>query len=66
MQIFGIDISEHNAGFNFSQAIDEGIKFAILRAGYTGYGNGISKAKDSQFENYYNTCKSLGLPVGAY
>ena len=66
MQIFGIDVSEHNAGFNFSQAINEGVKFAILRAGYTGYGNGVSKAKDKQFENFYNQCKSLGLPVGAY
>lgn len=66
MAIFGIDISAHNAGLNLNQAKAEGVQFAILRAGYTGYGNGISKAKDTQFENFYNQCKSLGIGVGAY
>lgn len=66
MAQFGIDISAYQAGINLSQAKSEGVTFAILRAGYTGYGNGISKAKDSQFETFYSQCKSLGIPVGAY
>ena len=66
MAVFGIDISAHNAGLNLQAAKNEGICFAILRAGYTGYGNGVSKAKDTQFENFYSQCKNLGIPVGAY
>lgn len=63
---FGIDISYHNNGIDLSKAKSEGIKFAILRAGFTGYGNGISKNKDTSFETFYNQCKSLNIPVGAY
>lgn len=66
MAVFGIDISAHNAGLNLQAAKNEGVCFAILRAGYTGYGNGVSKAKDTQFENFYSQCKNLGIPVGAY
>ena len=62
MAVFGIDISAHNAGLNLQAAKNEGVCFAILRAGYTGYGNGVSKAKDTQFENFYSQCKNLGIP----
>ena len=51
---------------NFDVLKNEGVEFAILRAGYTGYGNGVSKAKDEQFENFYNQCKAKGIGVGAY
>ena len=66
MQKFGVDLSHHNAGVNFDTLKNEGVEFAILRAGYTGYGNGVSKAKDNQFENFYNQCKQKGIGVGAY
>ncbi len=65
-KIFGIDISTYQKGINLSKAKSEGVGFAILRAGFTGYGTGVSKNKDSQFETFYNQCKSLGIPVGAY
>lgn len=58
MAVFGIDISEHNVGLNLQSAKNEGVRFAILRAGYTGYGNGISKAKDTQFENFIHNVKT--------
>ena len=63
---FGIDLSHHNAGINFDTLKNSGVEFAILRGGYTGYGDGVSKAKDNQFENFYNQCKSKGIGVGAY
>lgn len=66
MQKFGIDLSRHNEGINFDILKNNGVEFAILRAGYTGYGDGISKAKDNQFENFYNQCKEKGIGVGAY
>ena len=64
--IFGIDISEWQSGFKYAQATKEGVKFAILRAGFTGYGNGISKAKDASFEEHYKNAKAQGWGVGAY
>lgn len=63
---FGIDISGWQAGINLEQAKAEGVKFAILRGGYTGWGTGIDKYKDTSFETFYNQCKSLNIPVGAY
>lgn len=66
MQKFGVDLSNHNEGLNFDVLKNEGVEFAILRAGYTGYGNGVSKAKDYEFENFYNQCKQKGIGVGAY
>ena len=63
---FGIDISYYQSGIDLSKAKAEGVKFAILRAGFTGYGDGISKYKDTSFETFYSECKSLNIPVGAY
>lgn len=65
-KIFGCDISQYQKGINLSKAKKEGVKFAILRAGYTGYGNGVSKAKDTEFETHYKNAKANGLGVGAY
>lgn len=62
----GIDISYHNGDYNLAQAKAEGYDFVIIRAGYTGWGDGVTKAKDTQFENNYRKAKELGIPVGAY
>lgn len=60
MKTFGIDVSKwQGVNFNFKQAMNEGVKFVILRGMY-------STGKDTQFENYYSKCKALGLPVGVY
>ena len=65
-KIFGIDISTFQKGINLEKAKNEGVKFAILRAGYTGSKDGVSKAVDNQFENHYKNAKNNGLGVGAY
>ncbi len=65
-KVFGIDISVYQKGMSLSRAKNEGVEFAILRAGYTGYGNGVSKAKDTEFETHYKNAKNNGLGVGAY
>ena len=65
-KVFGIDISVYQKGINLANAKNEGVQFAILRAGYTGYGNGVSKAKDTEFETHYKNAKNNGLGVGAY
>ena len=35
----------------------EGVKFAILRAGFTGSANGVSKKVDSSYEKHYKNAK---------
>lgn len=59
MAKFGIDISTWQAGYPYAESVNEGVEFAILRAGY-------SQSKDAEFENHYSAFKSLGIPVGAY
>lgn len=58
-KLFGIDVSKWQGNFNFKKAKAEGVKFAILRGAY-------STSKDVKFEQYYNACKALNLPVGVY
>lgn len=59
MKVFGIDISAWQAGYPYDAANKEGVKFAILRAGY-------GRTKDNQFETHYVNAKRLGWGVGAY
>ena len=66
MQVFGVDISKHNKGINLEIVKKAGAEFVIIRAGYTGYGDGVTKAKDSQFETFYKQAKQAELQVGAY
>ena len=56
---FGIDVSTWQGNFNFKQASDEGVKFAILRGAY-------NRSKDNRFEEYYKNAKAVGLNVGVY
>ena len=58
----GIDVSKHQGNVNWSHVKADGVKFAIIRA---GYGKQASQ-KDTQFENNYTGCKSNGVPVGVY
>lgn len=58
-KIFGIDISKWQKGYNYAKAKKEGVKFAILRAGY-------STTKDKVFEEHYKGCTEQGIEVGAY
>lgn len=65
MEKRGLDISSYQNGINFD-AIKNSVEFLILRAGFTGWGTGVSYNKDNCFENFYNQAKSRGIPVGAY
>lgn len=65
MEIKGLDISSYQNGISFD-AIKNSVNFLILRAGFTGWGTGVSYNKDNCFENFYNQAKSRGIPVGAY
>ena len=58
----GIDVSVHNGSIDWNRVKNDGIGFAILRA---GYGKTASQ-KDKKFEDNYNGAKAAGIPVGAY
>jgi len=66
MEILGIDISTFQNGINLSQAKKEGVKFVIIRGGFTGYGSAKGKAKDDRFEQHYKNAKDNNLNVGIY
>lgn len=59
MAVFGIDISSWQKGYPYVRATREGVKFAILRAGF-------SQTKDNQFETHYSNAIKQGWGVGAY
>lgn len=59
MTKFGIDISAWQKGFNFDEAVAEGVEFAILRGAY-------HMSKDKCFEGFYAACKARNIPVGVY
>lgn len=65
MELKGLDISSYQKGISFD-AIKNSVNFLILRAGFTGWGTGVSYNKDNCFENFYNQAKNRGIPVGAY
>ncbi|MBQ6546458.1 MAG: hypothetical protein IJL74_00475 [Bacilli bacterium] len=58
-KIWGIDISTWQRGYPYAKAKKEGVKFAILRAGF-------SETKDNMFETHYKNAKAQGWGVGAY
>lgn len=59
---FGIDISKHQGDFNFSEALKDGIEFAIIKCG----GSDEGLYRDPQFENNYKKAKELNIPIGTY
>ena len=67
----GIDVSHHQGIIDWSKVKQDGIDFAIIRAGYRGWGisadgtNG-KLVKDSKFD--YNAEQAIknGIPIGAY
>lgn len=62
----GIDISSYQKNLKLESVKMSGYEFAILRAGFTGYGANRTKNKDSSFENFYAQAKAAKLPVGCY
>lgn len=66
MAIKGIDISKYQSGVDYKKVKADGVEFAILRIGYTGYGTGKRQAKDTLFETHYKGCRDAGIDIGGY
>lgn len=62
--VCGIDVSSHNGEIDW-QAVSASADFAIIRAGYRGYGNGKLVA-DSRLEENLKGAEEAGLPAGVY
>jgi len=65
MSVKGVDLSRWQSELKISTVKASGFKFAILRGGYTGWGD-RSLNKDQKFEDFYQQAKALKFPVGCY
>lgn len=59
----GIDVSHYNQPIDWNKVKGQ-IDFAILKLGNIGDSNKFWL--DDTFQNNYNACKALGIPVGVY
>lgn len=61
----GIDVSAYQGEINWEKVADSGIKFAIIRLGYRGYGTG-ALVEDKYARANLEGATKAGLKVGAY
>ncbi|MCD7799674.1 MAG: glycoside hydrolase family 25 protein [Ruminococcus sp.] len=61
----GIDVSSYQGEIDWQLVKEQGVEFAILRAGYVSSIDGNYHV-DTYFERNYQQCKELGIPVGCY
>lgn len=59
MLVKGIDVSYCQKGFDYARAVKAGVRFAIIRAGF-------SETADSQLENHIAQCEKYGIDYGFY
>ncbi|MBQ6632690.1 MAG: hypothetical protein IJH80_00635 [Ruminococcus sp.] len=60
-----IDVSYWNGSIDWKKVYNAGIHNVIIRAGYSGYGNGVNYL-DNSFSTYIKGAKAAGLKVGVY
>ena len=63
---FGIDVSQHNGGINWKKVKESGINFAMIRAGYRGYGAEGLFAEDNYYRTNIREARKNGLELGIY
>ena len=62
----GVDVSEHQQEIDWAAVKDSGVDFAIIRAGYRGYGEAGRLHADAFFDANMTGALSSGLDVGIY
>ena len=62
----GIDVSQFQGNINWSQVANSGIKYAMIRIGYRGYGKSGGLAEDTKYKDNFKNAKANGLKVGIY
>lgn len=61
----GIDVSSYQGSIDWSMVASDGISFALVRAGYRGYGDGELYEDDRFVENLRGS-QAAGLKTGVY
>lgn len=64
-KIYGVDISNYQSGVDYEKLKTDGIKFAIIRASYTGTSS-HKQAADAALDRHVNGCISQGIDYGFY
>ena len=62
----GIDVSAFQGDIDWQQVKDSGIRFAIIRLGYRGYGKAGKLVEDEYAKKNLKEATEVGLPIGAY
>lgn len=62
----GIDVSAFQGKIDWQQVADSGIRFAIVRLGYRGYGSAGNMKEDEYAKENLAGAAEAGLEVGAY
>lgn len=65
MKKFIIDVSTHQKEIDWVKVKNQGVRGAILRIGYTGWGS-LESYIDAYFETNYKGVTQVNLPVGVY
>lgn len=61
----GIDVSEFQGNIDWNKVKKDGVKFAIIRVGYRGYGTGKLNW-DQKFQQNLKGATAAGIPIGVY
>lgn len=62
----GIDVSSHQGEIDWEQVAGAGMEFAMIRAGFRGYGQQGTLNLDEQFHSNIRGALDAGLDVGVY
>ncbi len=62
----GVDVSSFQGEINWQRVKDSGIRFAMVRLGYRGYGKAGNMVEDEYARRNLEGARKAGLEVGAY
>lgn len=62
----GVDVSSHQGKIDWNKVAGAGVKFAIVRVGYRGYGAEGTMNEDTRYLENIEGAKAAGLTVGVY
>ncbi len=62
----GIDVSQHQGKIDWKKVAADGVKFAIIRVGYRGYGAEGKLVEDTQYKKNIEGALAAGIKVGVY
>ena len=62
----GVDVSYHQGDIDWEKVKESGVKFAIIRIGFRGYGKSGALNADKRYKEYIEGAHKAGLDVGVY